>query len=185
MMKENSRYNFVKVGNGRIALNHRPRGVDFSYLRKIGCTHIVTLLKESERAEIYGNMAKNVGLNWIWLPVPNGDYPRGEVHDRLIQAMPQLSQILDEGGSILIHCSAGIHRTGTVAYGLLRWRGVEGDEAMRMIDTIRKETAEGMLEKRRRWGDENARQVVQQDKSWAHSVKEFVNQLKMKLSRSH
>ncbi|MBK7453555.1 MAG: dual specificity protein phosphatase family protein [Anaerolineales bacterium] len=184
MVKENSRYNFVKVGNGRIALNHRPRGVDFSHLRKIGCTHIVTLLKESERAETYGNMAKNAGLNWIWLPVPNGDYPRGEVHDRLIQTMPQLSEILDEGGSILIHCSAGIHRTGTVAYGLLRWRGVEGDEAMRLIATIRKETAEGMLEKRRRWGDENAGQVVQQDKSWAHSVKEFVNQLKTRLFRS-
>jgi len=182
-MKETSSYNFVKVGNGRIALYHRPRGVDFAHLRKLGCTHVVTLLKESEYAEKYGSMTRNAGLNWIWLPVPNGNYPEGEVHERLLQAMPQLSQLLDEGGSLLIHCSAGIHRTGTVAYALLRWRGIGSDEAMRIIGKIRKETAEGMMEKRKRWGDENARQVVQEDKTWAHSVKEFLNQLTTKLFR--
>jgi len=182
---ETSKYNFVKVGNGRIALYHRPREVDFPRLREMGCTHIVTLLKEKEHAEHYGDMAKKAGINWIWLPVPNGNYPEGEVHKSLIQAMPQLSQLLDEGCSLLIHCSAGIHRTGTVAYGLLRWRGIEGNEAMRIIGRIRKETTEGMLEKRRRWGDENARPIVQQDKSWIHSVKEFVNQLRTKLFRSH
>ncbi len=66
----------------------------------------------------------------------------------------------------MIHCSAGIHRTGTVAYGLLRWRGVDRDEAMRIIGQIRKETAEGMLEKRRRWGDENARMPVAKNNRW-------------------
>jgi protein-tyrosine phosphatase len=182
---DTSSYNFVKVGNGRIALNHRPRGADFSHLRKLGCTHVVTLLKESEHAETYGKMTRNAGLTWIWLPVPNGKYPEGEVHERLIQAMPQLSQLIDEGGSLLIHCSAGIHRTGTVAYGLLRWRGIESKEAMRIIGAIRKETAEGMMEKRMRWGDENAREVVQEDKTWAHSVKEFANRLKTKLFRPH
>jgi protein-tyrosine phosphatase len=183
-MKETSKYNFVKVGNGRLALYHRPRGMDFPRLRQIGCTHVVTLLKESEHAESIGNMTKNAGLQWIWLPVPNGDYPVGKIHEQFIQAMPQLSQLLDEGGSLLIHCSAGIHRTGTVAYGLLRWRGVERDEAMRIIGEIRIFTAEGMMEKRRRWGDENARQIVQQDKTWAHSVKEFLNQLTTKIFRS-
>jgi protein-tyrosine phosphatase len=183
-MKETSNYNFVKVGNGRLALYHRPRSMDFPHLRQSGCTHVVTLLKESEHAESIGNMTKNAGLQWIWLPVPNGNYPEGEVHKRLIQAMPQLSRLLDEGGSLLIHCSAGIHRTGTVAYGLLRWRGVERDEAMRIISEIRIFTTEGMMEKRRRWGDENARQVIQQDKTWAHSVKEFLNQLTTKIFRS-
>jgi len=181
VVKETSTYNFVKVGNGRLALYQRPRGMDFSRLREVGCTHVVTLLKESEHAEKYGNMTNNAGLQWIWLPVPNGNYPEGEIHQRLIQAMPQLSQLLDDGGSLLIHCSAGIHRTGTVAYGLLRWRGVEREKAMQLIGVIRKETAEGMMEKRRRWGDENARQTIQQDKKWAHSVKEFANQLITKL----
>lgn len=182
-MKEPSRYNFVKVGNGRLALNHRPGGGDFKLLRELGCTHIVTLLKESESAPKIGNQTKNAGMEWVWVPVPNGNYPQGEVHERLLNAMPHLSQLLDEGNSLLIHCSAGIHRTGTVAYGLLRWRGMERDEAMELIGKIRKETAEGMLKKRMRWGDENARRTDTKENSWVRSVKEFVNQLRMKLSK--
>jgi protein-tyrosine phosphatase len=175
---------FVRVGKGRLALYHRPRNEDFPSLREIGCTHIITLLKESEGAERYGNMTRNAGMEWVWISVPNGKYPEGDVHERLIRAMPVLSQLLDDGKSILIHCSAGIHRTGTVAYGLLRWRGLNQKQAMRTIGLTRRETADGMMEKRMRWGDENAQPARQQDTTWLTSVKEFVDRLKMKLSRS-
>lgn len=96
-----------------------------------------------------------------------------------------LSRLLDEGGSILIHCSAGIHRTGTVAYGLLRWRGMGRQQALKLIYRIRRETAEGMLEKRMRWGEKIARPAPIQELKWIYSAKEFVNRLKMKFSRSH
>ena len=176
-MKETSKYVFVNVGNGRLALNHRPGRADFARLRELGCTHVVTLLKESESAQKIGSQTKNAGMEWVWVPVPNGHYPQGEVHERLLAAMPQISQLLDEGKSLLIHCSAGIHRTGTVAYGLLRWRGVEGDEAMRLIHTMRKETAEGMMEKRRRWGDEQARRSVQTGTNWFAAIRTFLRRL--------
>ena len=173
-MKEPTRYNFVKVGNGWLALNHRPGGKDFPLLRELGCTHIVTLLKESEFANTVGIHTQSAGLEWIWLPVPNGNYPQGEVHERLLAAMPKLSKLLDEGKSLLIHCSAGIHRTGTIAYGLLRWRGMERDEAMQVIHQIRPVTAEGMLEKRRRWGDENSRQIKSPNSFWVNLLKRFL-----------
>jgi protein-tyrosine phosphatase len=155
-MKDTPVIHFIQVGNGRLALYHRPRNTDFSIFRELGCTHIVTLLKESEGAQRYGEMATLAGLEWIWLPVPNGKYPEGEVHNRLIKAMPKLSQLLDDGKSILIHCSAGIHRTGTIAYALLRWHGMDKTQAMEVIAQARPETGEGMLEKRTRWGDEHA-----------------------------
>jgi protein-tyrosine phosphatase len=183
-MKLLPKINFVKVGNGRLALYHRPRNEDFPALREMGCTHIITLLKESEGAERYGTMTQNAGMQWVWISVPNGKYPEKDVHERLIQAMPQLSQLLDDGKSILIHCSAGIHRTGTVAYGLLRWRGLDSKKAMKLIARTRKETAEGMLEKRMRWGDENARQPIKQEKPWIDSIKEFVNHWQTRLFRS-
>ena len=154
-MTESTKTQFVQVGNGRLALLHRPRATDFPLLYEMGCTHIVTLLKESEGGLRYGDMTQKAGMEWVWLPVPNGKYPEGEVHERLLSAMPQLAQLLDNNKSILIHCSAGIHRTGLVAYGLLRWRGLNSMDAMNIISQCRKETAEGMLEKRMRWGDEN------------------------------
>src|SRR5829696_3635569 len=88
-MKYISGINFIKVGSGHLALFHRPKDVDFSVLYKMRCTHVVTLLKESEGAEHFGNMTKNTGMEWIWLPVPNGKYPEGEVHRLLLEAMPQ------------------------------------------------------------------------------------------------
>jgi len=179
--KAPSEIHFVNVGRGRLALYHRPRHDTFSTARRMGCTHIVTLLKETENAEKYGNMTRHAGLEWFWLPVPNGKYPEGEVHERLVHAMPELSRLLDEGKSLLIHCSAGIHRTGTVAYGLLRWRGIPSERAMQIIAEARQETAEGMLEKRMKWGDDNARPAASQDSTWLHSVKEFVNRWKTRI----
>lgn len=176
-MRSPSRIHFIRVGNGRIALHHRPRRVDLPNLPKIGCTHLVTLLKESEGAEKIGEMAKDAGLQWVWLPVPNGKYPQGEVHARLIRELPELSQLLDEGNSLLIHCSAGIHRTGTVAYGLLRWRGMDRKKALRAIRRARKETYEGMGEKRLRWGDDIAREAKGKEETWIHSIKKSVSRL--------
>ena len=140
-----------------MALNHYPRRADFPMLREAGCTHVVTLLKESEGAQHVGNLTQNAGLAWVWLPVPNGNTPEGELHQRLLEAMPRLSLLLDEGASILIHCSAGIHRTGTVAYGLLRWRGMDSEKALGLIAQMRQITREEMGEKRLRWGDSIAR----------------------------
>lgn len=172
---------FVKVGNGRIALNHRPRGVNFPQMRGLGCTHVVTLLKESEGAEHIGNMTKNAGLAWMWIPVPNGNHPEGAVHQLMIEAMPRLSQLLDEGASLFIHCSAGIHRTGTLTYGLLRWRGLSREKSLKLIAQMRTVTYEGVGEKRLRWGDEIARDLPQKKTSWIQAVKEFAAQFWMNI----
>ena len=182
-MKESSSITFRKVGRGRLALFHRPKNTDFPALHEMGCTHVITLLKDSEGAERYGKMTKDAGMEWVWLPVPNGKYPEGDVHQLLLESLPRLSQQLDDGNSILIHCSAGIHRTGMVAYALLRWRGMNREQAMKLIGTVRRETAEGMMDKRMRWGDEHARPATEQDHKWLHFAREFVVQLKMKLSR--
>lgn len=90
-----------------------------------------------------GDQTKQANMEWVWLPIPNGNHPEGEVHQSLLDAMPRLSHLLDEGNSLFIHCSAGIHRTGMIAYGLLRWRGMEQNEALTIIRMIREETADG------------------------------------------
>ncbi|MCX6068810.1 MAG: tyrosine-protein phosphatase [Chloroflexi bacterium] len=171
---KSSDLHFVQVGNGRMALTHRPRGMDFSMFRGLGCTHIVTLLKESEGAQSIGKMAQNAGLTWVWVPVPNGNHPEGEVHQRLMEALPHLSQLLDEGASLLMHCSAGIHRTGTVAYGLLRWRGISQEDALKLIGQMRTVTHDEMGQKRLCWGNEIARDLPEKRTAWIDSVREFI-----------
>jgi protein-tyrosine phosphatase len=150
---------FIQVGLGRLALYHRPGGKAFADLLEQGCTHVVTLLRASEQAESIGQNVQEKGMVWLWVPIPNGDYPRGEIHERLVNAIPQISALLDEGASVLIHCSAGIHRTGMLGYGLLRWRGLSQEEALEKIGQTRQVTHDGLLPRHIRWGDEVARQV--------------------------
>jgi protein-tyrosine phosphatase len=45
---------------------------------------------------------------------------------------------------VLIHCAAGIHRTGVVTYTLLRINGYSNENAMNEILQMRKDTYEGV-----------------------------------------
>lgn len=183
-MTDSLNVKFVPVGKGRFAVYHRPRRIDFPLLRQMGCTHIITLLKESEGAQRYGDMARAANIEWVWAPLPNGNFPEGEAHDRLIEVMPKLAQLLDNNNAILIHCSAGVHRTGLVAYALLRWRGIESEQAMQIIAQTRNETAEGMMEKRKRWGDKFAPQSPAKETTWINSVKEFAHRLRTSIFKT-
>lgn len=53
---------------------------------------------------------------------------------------------------MLIHCSAGMHRTGMVAYVLLRWRGYTPEESLNLIAQARSFTYEALTPKRLDWG---------------------------------
>ena len=42
--------------------------------------------------------------------------------------------------NIVLHCAAGVHRTGTIAYTLLRMSGYSPDESLAALKTMREET---------------------------------------------
>lgn len=44
----------------------------------------------------------------------------GSVATEYPQGIPELAKILEEGGGVYVHCSAGIHRRGMIVYGLVR-----------------------------------------------------------------
>jgi hypothetical protein len=68
-----------------------------------------------------------------------------------LAALPLLWERLDAGRAILIHCSAGIHRTGMIAYALLRWRGHSEDVALAVIAKMRLHTRDGVQRKQLDW----------------------------------
>ena len=145
--------NWAPVGAGRLGLNHRPKRASFEGLKAAGCDLVVTLLCAREGAEGIGERVQQVGMDWLWLPLENGRLPLGEAHQMLAASLPELSARLDRGQTLLFHCSAGIHRTGMLAYGLLRWRGLDDVEAMRLIAQARRFTAEGLTQVQKKWAD--------------------------------
>jgi hypothetical protein len=152
---------WVGVGNGRLALYHRPGRRAVSRLKSAGCDLVVTLLKESEGGLQIGHMVQNSGLDWLWLPVQDGNPPVGDAHEAVARAVPELSRRLDQGQSILIHCAAGIHRTGMVALALLRYRGLSEDEGMQIIGQSRFFTFDGLQSRQKRYAATYASQIIE------------------------
>jgi predicted protein tyrosine phosphatase len=159
MGKSASALQWITQGTGRLSLRSRPGSSFFRTAHEAGVTRLVTLLSVREGGESVGKQAQGHGLAWTWLPLENADYPTGTAHAHLRDHLAVLSGQLEAGESLVIHCAAGIHRTGMVAYGLLRYRGYASDAALALVGQMRAETLAGMVAKRQAWGDEVVREL--------------------------
>ena len=65
-------------------------------------------------------------------------------------------KICSEEHNFIVHCAAGVHRTGTIGYSLLRVDGVEPAAAYLALKDIRKETYAGVGE----WRIELAEKLI-------------------------
>jgi protein-tyrosine phosphatase len=142
-----------RVRAGALALGHRPRLKDIARLHECGITHVVTLLAEREGAKQIGETVRTAGLTWIWCPLVNGQPPDTQVTATIQPVVAQLAKLVDDGAAILIHCSAGIHRTGMFGYVLLRQLGLGREAARSRLAELRAVTSEGVGEERLAWGD--------------------------------
>jgi len=141
----------VDVGGGKLALTHRPKKTDPPEFRAAGVTHLVTLLTEREGAKDVGALATKAGLTWIWCPLDGANVkaPVEAVRDALDAA----ASALRAGGAVVVHCSAGIHRTGMFGYALVRLAGLDRDAARAKLRELRAVTADDVGDERLAWGD--------------------------------
>lgn len=147
--------NWVKVKAGYIAIGHKPGGkISFEGLQKEGTTVVLTLLQTQEGATDIGKELKKVGINWIWFSFSASKPHEGEAIALVNDLFKQLEALLATSNRIYIHCSAGIHRTGMITYGLLRFLGMTKPEAFKTLEILRTVTAKQVGEERLIWGDQ-------------------------------
>lgn len=148
----------VEVGGGRLAIGHRPGRSAFPVLHEAGVTHVVTLLGPAEGAEELIARIEAAGFTSLWLPLV-GARPIDDP-DRLEEIsgfFDELAAVLAEGSTVLVHCSAGIHRTGMITYAFLRHLGLPDDRARELLAELRPVTRDGVTEARLAWGERFAR----------------------------
>jgi hypothetical protein len=128
---------FFPLGSGRLALWHRPGRKAFASLAATGCHRVVTLLSAREGAEEIGAAVRAAGMSWSWLPLASGRPPEGRSNGPVCAELPRLAAALAGGESVLLHCSAGMHRTGMITLALLGLLGLPGEEALARLEELR------------------------------------------------
>jgi protein-tyrosine phosphatase len=147
--------NWVEVQQGFLAIGHKPGGkISLEGLQKEGTAAVVTLLNENEGAALIGKQATKFDIEWIWFPFSASKPHQGTELNLVYDLYFRLSGLLNEGKKVYIHCSAGIHRTGMITYGLLIYLGKEKVEALQLLQSLRKVTAAQVGEDRLLWGDQ-------------------------------
>lgn len=150
--------NWVKVKAGYLAIGHKPGGkISFEGLQKEGTTVVLTLLQTQEGATDIGKQLQKVDINWIWFSFSAAKPHEGEAIALVKDLFKELEALLATNNRIYIHCSAGIHRTGMITYGLLRFLGMTKSDAFKTLEILRTVTAKQVGEERLIWGDQFSR----------------------------
>lgn len=101
-----------------------------------GITLVVCLTPRHELASLspaYAAALRAQTLPMRWLHLPMRDFGLADNQRDFRAGLEQVALAVTAGDSALLHCAAGIGRTGTAAACLLKRLGVERDDALRRV----------------------------------------------------
>lgn len=137
-------YRVKDIGSGFLAVMAKPVSgewveEEFSGLSNEGIINIVSLLESHEMYEVGLQNEKELteknGMNFYSLPIKDRGLPESISEFRSFTK--KIYNEVNEGNSTVIHCRAGIGRTGIVAASVLMHHGFEASEAFSLISLKR------------------------------------------------
>jgi len=145
---------------GCISLWHFPSMKNMKQAKELGCTHVVTLQSPKENIDGVRRMCEQLELGWIQMDFW-ANYNVRENHTKVLQLVDSILELLSLGASFLIHCAAGIHRTGLLSYLILRRLGMSYNDAREYLRVLRPVT-------RAEVGDERIKIAEVKFMKWLH-----------------
>jgi ADP-ribosyl-[dinitrogen reductase] hydrolase len=128
----------------------RDLQADLQVIREWGASAIVSLIEEYE-FELLGvpdfEAQVTSAFRWHWLPIPDGGVPDAgfEEHWTAV-AGPDLRDRLAVGERVLVHCRAGLGRTGLIVSRLLVEFGMTPLQALNAVRGARRNTVETLAQ---------------------------------------
>jgi protein-tyrosine phosphatase len=114
----------------------RPWPEDLSEIRAKGIACVVRLTSDREtgdKSPSYLDAIRHGLLPWEELHLPMPDYGVPADWGRFVEVLGAVKARLAAGKGVLVHCAAGIGRTGTMASAILISLGVDPLEASRRV----------------------------------------------------
>ena len=144
---QKKRFNFYTLKNGsKITCHGRPKESDIKRLKEeFKVNYILTIQHEKENPKIIEKYTKDLGdIYWHNLPLTGANmavFMNKNVQKMIIDNILFLINYMKNNKIVLfMHCAAGIHRTGTILYTILRLCEESIESALEAIKYIRIDT---------------------------------------------
>jgi atypical dual specificity phosphatase len=116
---------------GKLAKASTPDDADLMNWKSEGITSVVNLLETSFEDVLRAE--KNAGFKVLHSPVDDFGAPELE---QLKEVVSFINKDVSAGGKVLVHCFAGIGRTGTVLIAYLLNKGMEMSLAIEKVQSL-------------------------------------------------
>lgn len=136
-------YRVTKIGNGTLSIMARPVSGEwiedeFRGLQALGIDKLVSLLEPMEEAELGLNDERSLctkyEIAFDSFPIPDRGLPD---MDKARSLVAKLHEEITQGIHAVIHCRAGIGRTGIIAGALLKHAGYNASTAIQLVSKAR------------------------------------------------
>ena len=119
---------------------------DVQNMRAAGFTTVLTLLPSEELmalgAEHLGAQVQQAGMQWLQFPIADFGIPDASARAVWHKVEASVLKKLQAGEHVLVHCAAGLGRTGTMVAKLLTALGHDSETAIALVRAARPGTIE-------------------------------------------
>ena len=124
-------YSDISQINDHIYIGNKHVAANINQLQEHGITHVVNCAEELE----YIVQSYDETMNWLFLPMIDCRY-EGNVVDYIPQAIEFIDLAITNNHKVLIHCAAGISRSGAVGLFCCRYFDLDQKEFRRLNSQI-------------------------------------------------